>query len=148
MGSLMSSATMRLLCFLVSLSFAAATVDLGQGMSIDITKDGDKATFPQAGDKLTMHYTLTLASDPSKVIDSSRQRGQPFVFTIGEGQVIQGWDQGVMKMSLGERGVLHVPSALGYGTNGAGGVIPPNADLDFDVEVLAIGNNEVATRLV
>merc|ERR1711879_443506 len=105
----------------------------GGGLSIDITTPGDGKTFPKKGDQLKMHYTLTLASN-SKKIDSSRDRGQPFTFSIGKGEVIEGWDEGVMKMSLGERGVLHVPSEKGYGAAGAGGgLIPPNADLDFDV---------------
>merc|ERR1719265_248236 len=73
-----------------------------------------------------MHYTGTLANGGSK-FDSSRDRNEPFKFQIGVGEVIDGWDQGVMKMSVGERAVLHVPSALGYGSQGAGDVIPPNA---------------------
>jgi len=84
-----------------------------------------------------MHYTGTLRSNGQK-FDSSRDRGQPFQFTLGVGQVIQGWDQGVAKLSLGERAELHIPSSMGYGPRGAGGVIPPNADLVFDVELLKI----------
>merc|ERR1719446_655510 len=108
-----------------------------QGVTLDVLKQGDGQNFPKSGDTLTMHYTGTLASDGSK-FDSSRDRNEPFEFQVGVGQVIQGWDTGIMKMSLGERGVLHVPSAMGYGAQGAGGVIPPNADLNFDVELLAI----------
>ena len=73
----------------------------------------------------------TLASNGSK-FDASRDRGRPFSFTIGVGQVIKGWDEGVMKMSKGEKAVLHITSDYGYGARGAGGVIPPNADLDFE----------------
>lgn len=83
-----------------------------------------------------MHYCGTLA-DGSK-FDSSRDRGQPFQFTIGVGQVIRGWDEGVMKMSVGERAVLEITPDFGYGSQGAGGVIPPDAHLNFDVELLKI----------
>ena len=84
-----------------------------------------------------MHYTGRLISNGAK-FDSSVDRGQPFQFQIGVGQVIAGWDQGVIKMSLGEKATLRIPSAMGYGARGAGGVIPPNADLEFDVELLKI----------
>ena len=93
-----------------------------------------------AGDKLSMHYVGTLAKDGTQ-FDSSRDRGSAFEFTIGVGQVIQGWDEGVMKMSLGQRVKLHIPSAMGYGSRGAGGVIPADADLIFDVELLGINGN-------
>ena len=76
-------------------------------------------------------FSGTLASNGSK-FDASRDRGRPFSFTIGVGQVIKGWDQGVMTMSKGEKAVLHITSDYGYGARGAGGVIPPNADLDFE----------------
>merc|ERR1711965_935916 len=98
--------------------------------------EGNGKTFPKAGDTLTMHYTGTL-TDGSK-FDSSRDRGSPFQFTIGVGQVIKGWDEGVMQMSVGERATLNISSDFGYGARGAGGVIPPNADLLFDVELLRI----------
>lgn len=84
------------------------------------------------------HDSGTLASNGQK-FDASRDRGRPFQFTIGVGQVIKGWDEGVMTMSLGETATLHITSDYGYGARGAGnGVIPPNADLDFKVELLAI----------
>lgn len=98
---------------------------------------GDGISFPRRGDTLVMHYTGKLAAD-GKVFDSSRDRGQPFQFQIGVGQVIQGWDEGVMQMSKGQRASLHIPSDKGYGKQGAGGAIPPNADLVFDVELLDI----------
>ena len=85
-----------------------------------------------------MHYTGTLVSDGSK-FDSSVDKGRPFVFKIGLGMVIKGWDEGVMSMSLGEKAVLTISSDFGYGAQGAGGVIPPNADLRFEVELLGIG---------
>mmetsp|Transcript_133400 Transcript_133400/g.333037 ORF Transcript_133400/g.333037 Transcript_133400/m.333037 type:complete len:151 (+) Transcript_133400:76-528(+) len=118
-----------------------AETDLGNGLKLKVVSPGDGETFPKKGDKLTMHYTGTLSNGGDK-FDSSRDRNMPFEFTIGVGQVINGWDLGVKHMSLGERAILHVPSSLGYGEHGAGGVIPPNADLDFDVELLAIGNHQ------
>lgn len=75
-----------------------------------------------------MHYHGTLAANGAK-FDASYDRGRPFKFTIGVGQVIRGWDEGVMTMSLGETANLHITSDYGYGSDGAGGVIPPNADL-------------------
>mmetsp|Transcript_58029 Transcript_58029/g.180288 ORF Transcript_58029/g.180288 Transcript_58029/m.180288 type:complete len:86 (+) Transcript_58029:1-258(+) len=84
-----------------------------------------------------MHYTGTLSSNGKK-FDSSVDRGQPFKTRIGVGQVIQGWDEGVPQMSLGEKAILRMTSDYGYGSAGAGGVIPPNADLTFEVELLKI----------
>merc|ERR1712139_63753 len=106
------------------------------GVEVVTTNPGDGKTFPQKGDKLTMHYTGTLEN--GQKFDSSRDRGQPFQFQIGIGQVIRGWDEGVMQMSVGQRAELKISSDFGYGSAGAGGVIPPNADLLFDVELLKI----------
>merc|ERR1719253_2016048 len=127
-------------------AFAGSVIDLSGGLSLNEQHPGDGVTFPKAGDQLTMWYTGTL-SDGTK-FDSSRDRNQPFQFTIGVGQVIDGWEQGIVKMSLGERAILHVPSAMGYGAAGAGGVIPPNADLDFDVELLTINGKKVAKTML
>ena len=92
---------------------------------------------PEKGKRVTVHYTGTLASNGQK-FDSSVDRGQPFKFVIGVGQVIAGWDEGVMSMKVGGKRKLMIPSKLGYGARGAGGVIPPNADLNFDVELLGV----------
>ncbi len=89
------------------------------------------------GDRLSMHYTGTLYADGSK-FDSSRDRASPFEFTLGRGEVIQGWDQGLQNMCVGERRILTIPSGKGYGASGAGAKIPGGATLKFDVELLDI----------
>mmetsp|Transcript_38344 Transcript_38344/g.108789 ORF Transcript_38344/g.108789 Transcript_38344/m.108789 type:complete len:127 (-) Transcript_38344:73-453(-) len=110
------------------------------GVEKTILREGDGTNYPQKGQKLSMHYSGTL-TDGTK-FDSSYDRGKPFQFKIGRGEVIQGWDDGVMKMSLGEKARLNITSDYGYGSEGAGGVIPPHADLVFEVELLKIGDME------
>uniref|UniRef100_A0A7S3LEC3 peptidylprolyl isomerase n=2 Tax=Amphora coffeiformis TaxID=265554 RepID=A0A7S3LEC3_9STRA len=116
------------------------------GVIKETIKPGDGATFPQKGDKLSMTYVGTLASDGTQ-FDSSFRKGRPFQFVIGIGQVIKGWDEGVAQMSLGEKATLKITSDYGYGARGAGGVIPPNADLNFEVELLAIGDKKAPSSV-
>ncbi|CAF4197552.1 unnamed protein product [Adineta steineri] len=107
-------------------------------LQIDVTKKVDNCERKSKnGDRLHMHYTGTLKSDGKK-FDSSRDRGDPFVFTIGTGQVIKGWEQGLLDMCEGEQRMLTIPASLGYGDRGAGNVIPAGATLVFDVELIKI----------
>lgn len=109
------------------------------GLQYEILQEGSGAS-PQKGQQVTVHYTGWLEENgkPGKKFDSSVDRGQPFTFTVGVGQVIKGWDEGVMDMKVGEKRRLIIPADLGYGAHGAGGIIPPNATLIFDVELLGV----------
>ena len=102
---------------------------------IEILKTGEGAEIKN-NDKATVHYAGTLEN--GQKFDSSLDRGQPFEFTLGAGQVIKGWDLGVLGMKVGEKRKFTIPSFLGYGERGAGGVIPANATLIFEVELLKI----------
>ena len=112
------------------------------GLQYDDTSVGTGATA-QAGQQVSVHYTGWL-HDPSKAdgrgnkFDSSKDRSAPFRFHLGAGMVIAGWDEGVQGMQIGGTRVLLIPSDLGYGPRGAGGVIPPNATLVFEVDLLGV----------
>lgn len=105
------------------------------GLSYEDMTQGAGAS-PQAGQTAVVHYTGWL-TDGTK-FDSSRDRGRPFSFAVGQGEVIKGWDEGVATMKVGGTRKLTIPAELGYGARGAGGVIPPNATLIFDVELLEV----------
>jgi len=109
------------------------------GLQIIDTKEGTGPS-PKPGQTCVMHYTGWLYENGQKgsKFDSSVDRREPFEFPIGQGRVIKGWDEGVASMKVGGKRTLIIPPALGYGSRGAGGVIPPNATLMFDVELLAV----------
>jgi FKBP-type peptidyl-prolyl cis-trans isomerase FkpA len=112
------------------------------GLQYDDTTPG-AGEEARAGQRVRVHYTGWL-HDPSaadqrgRKFDSSKDRGQPFQFNLGAGEVIRGWDEGVAGMKVGGTRVLTIPAALGYGARGAGGVIPPNATLVFEVDLLGV----------
>jgi peptidylprolyl isomerase len=142
----------RFACAVLALAIAAAVPLLGRvdaatnqviempnGLKYTDTKTGDGAAATP-GNKVSVHYTGWLYNNGAKgaKFDSSVDRGQPFQFTLGAHQVIAGWDDGVAGMKVGGKRTLIIPPELGYGARGAGGVIPPNATLMFDVELLGV----------
>ena len=112
-----------------------STTKTPSGMEIEelVVGDGKVAV---AGQRVTVHYTGWLTNGSK--FDSSKDRNDPFVFGLGQGQVIRGWDEGVQGMKIGGKRKLTIPPELGYGARGAGGVIPPNATLTFEVELLGV----------
>ena len=118
---------------------AGKTMTTASGLKIEDGKVGTGAS-PKKGQICVMHYTGWLYENgqKGKKFDSSVDRNEPFEFPIGKGRVIAGWDEGVASMKVGGKRTLIIPPALGYGARGAGGVIPPNATLMFDVELLAV----------
>jgi FKBP-type peptidyl-prolyl cis-trans isomerase FkpA len=130
----------RGLCHTDETVMTTITTDSGLQYEDTTPGTGDEAT---AGQRVKVHYTGWLhepTADQSrgKKFDSSKDRGQPFAFGLGQGQVIRGWDEGVQGMKVGGTRVLTIPAELGYGARGAGGVIPPNATLVFEVELLGV----------
>jgi FKBP-type peptidyl-prolyl cis-trans isomerase FkpA len=109
------------------------------GLQYTDTEIGTGAAAAQ-GQEVSVHYTGWLFNDgvQGTKFDSSKDRNQPFEFDLGAGMVIKGWDEGVAGMQIGGKRTLIIPAALGYGARGAGGAIPPNATLKFDVELLAV----------
>jgi len=104
------------------------------GLDIQQLSPGDGVNYPKKGQTVTVHYTGTLTN--GKKFDSSVDRGRPFEFKLGVGQVIRAWDEGVAKLSMGERAKLTCPPDMAYGPSGVPGVIPPNATLIFEVQLL------------
>jgi len=102
------------------------------GLTITTVASGEGVA--KAGDRVWVHYTGTLQTTGAK-FDSSLDRGEPIEFTLGQGEVIKGWDEGIAGMKVGDKRQLVIPPTLGYGERGAGNVIPPNATLVFDVEL-------------
>ena len=112
------------------------------GLNYEETVPGSGAAA-SAGQRVQVHYTgwlydPTAKNNRGKKFDSSKDRGQPFGFSLGAGEVIRGWDEGVQGMLVGGTRVLTIPADLGYGERGAGGVIPPNATLVFEVDLISV----------
>jgi peptidylprolyl isomerase len=132
----------------IAVTFTSAKLTPAKAQPVMTTPDGLKiidtqpgtGASPKTGQTCVMHYTGWLYENDTKgkKFDSSVDRGSPFEFKIGVGQVIRGWDEGVATMKVGGKRTLIIPPDLGYGARGAGGVIPPNATLIFDVELLGV----------
>lgn len=116
------------------------------GVEIETITPGDGQTFPKKGQRVVVHYVGTLAD--GKVFDSSRSRGKPFKFKIGHQEVIRGWEEGVAQMSVGQRAKLICSPDFAYGSKGHPGIIPPNATLTFDVELISLEAWNLCTHFV
>ena len=141
-GAIAALATVAIVCAATigaTPTLAQPATTTASGLQIIDTKVGSGAS-PKSGQTCVMHYTGWLYENGTKgkKFDSSIDRGAPFEFKIGTHQVIGGWDEGVASMKVGGKRTLIIPPELGYGACGAGGVIPPNATLMFDVELLAV----------
>ena len=127
------------LCIALSLNFGETMdnkiIETESGLKYKILQKG-KGDFPEKGDKVVVHYTGKL--EDGTVFDSSVERNVPFEFTLGQGRVIKGWDEGLALMKVGGKRTLIIPPELGYGARGAGDRIPPNATLIFEVELVEI----------
>jgi peptidylprolyl isomerase len=123
----------------VTKNMTSSITRTNSGLGYEILSAGAGAK-PKAGQTVTVHYTGYLDQNGKlgQKFDSSVDRGMPFSTAIGVGRVIAGWDEGLQDMQVGEKRRLYIPSKLGYGARGAGAVIPPNADLIFDVELIAV----------
>ena len=116
---------------------AKGRITKSDGLEYEITKEG-KGQAVISGQRVQVHYSgwLNVNGKRGKLFDSSRKKNKPFIFALGESQVIRGWDEGVAGMKRGEKRILYVPAMLGYGSRGAGDVIPPDSNLIFEVELL------------
>lgn len=123
-------------------NLSSGAVKTPSGLIYLITKKGTGAQ-PKAGDTVAVHYTGTLTDGTP--FDSSKERGEPIEFPLGQGRVIKGWDEGISKMHVGDQAILVIPPTLGYGSRGAGGVIPPDATLIFIVELVDVKATPKAT---
>lgn len=115
---------------------AAAAAAAAMGVQVETISPGDGRTFPKRGQTCVVHYTGML--EDGKKFDSSRDRNKPFKFVLGKQEVIRGWEEGVAQMSVGQRAKLTISPDYAYGATGHPGIIPPNATLVFDVELLKL----------
>ena len=116
-------------------------IERPSGLKVQALHRGNGQTTPKPGQRVSVHYTGWLDDgngNPGKKFDSSVDRKAPFTFVVGKGEVIKGWDEGLLEMKVGDKYRLIIPAPLGYGTRGCPGAIPPNATLIFDVELLSV----------